>query len=113
MPRSALLCWRESWESPMHRLACNEMRLDFAIRTASPLCLQTQDDPTRFVRGIHPFTGQTSIYIPSGALKGAFRRAAEHVLTGAGVDCCDSDHPCSERDAVKRATDGPSVYRAL
>src|SRR5260221_5338570 len=97
----------------MHRLGWNELRLDFAVRTASPLCLPTEDDPARFVRGIHPFTGQDSVYIPSGALKGAFRRAAEHVLTGAGIDCCDTEHPCSEREAVKRSNDGPSVYRAL
>jgi CRISPR-associated protein Csm3 len=97
----------------MHRLACNELRLDFAIRTVSPLCIQTDDDPARFARTVHPYIGQSSIYIPSGTLKGTFRRAAERVLTGAGIDCCDAEHPCSERDSVKRAADGPSVYRAL
>jgi CRISPR/Cas system CSM-associated protein Csm3 (group 7 of RAMP superfamily) len=97
----------------MHRVTHNELRLDFAISTASPLCIQVRNSsPMRFVRTLHPSGGE-SVYIPGATLKGALRQAAEHVIRGANLDCCDTDHPCSEREQVKRANGSPALYRAL
>src|SRR5688572_2335638 len=95
----------------MHRMTCNELRLDMVISTASPLSIQTDDG--HFVRSIHPAHGEPSIYIPAGTLKGALRRASEHVFHSAGLDICTSDQPCSERDAVKRARSSAEIYRTL
>jgi CRISPR/Cas system CSM-associated protein Csm3 (group 7 of RAMP superfamily) len=98
----------------MHRLTCNELRLDFEITPASPLCIpENSSPPLRFVRSVHPDSGISSVYIPGSTLKGTLRRAAEHVLEGAGLDCCDAEHPCAERPAVKQAKDAAAQYRAL
>ena len=97
----------------MHRLSYNELRLDLAIQTVSPLCIQNSEVPPRFVRGAHPESGTPSAYIPAGTLKGTLRAASERVLQSAGLDCCDSEHPCAERENVKRAVSTPALYRAL
>jgi CRISPR/Cas system CSM-associated protein Csm3 (group 7 of RAMP superfamily) len=100
----------------MHRTTYNELRLDVALTTASPISVQmppTAGTLPRVVRSPHPETGTQTAYIPGGTLKGMLRRAAEQIFTGAGLDCCDSEHPCSERESVKRASDGPSIYKAL
>ncbi len=120
----------------MHRQTANEFRLDFSISTASPLFIPviptfavtpsnnlerreratstgTAGTPSRFVRAMHPVSNELSVYMPAGTLKGALRRAAESVLLDTGLDCCSAEQPCSERETVKRAKDGPGVYRAL
>lgn len=98
----------------MHRITSNELRLDFSIVPASPLCIpESPEAPRRFVRNMHPESGIASIFIPGSTLKGTLRRAAEHVLEGAGQDCCDAEHPCSERQNVKQAKDAVALYRAL
>jgi CRISPR/Cas system CSM-associated protein Csm3 (group 7 of RAMP superfamily) len=98
----------------MHRLICNEFRLDFTLTPVSPLSIQARDaERPRFVRAIHPHAHEPSVYIPAATLKGALRTAAELVLRGASVDCCDVAQPCSDREMVKRARDSAGVYRAL
>ncbi|MEP7289689.1 MAG: RAMP superfamily CRISPR-associated protein [Chloroflexota bacterium] len=97
----------------MHRLTYNELRLDFAIKLASPLSIQTQELPPHFVRSAHPYDGELSLYIPGGTLKGTLRRAAEHVLQAVKLDCCDSEHSCDTRSTVKSATTPAAVYHAL
>src|SRR5204862_4168611 len=88
----------------MHRITSNELRLDFSITPASALHIPDNPAaPQRFARSTHPESGILSVYIPASTLKGTLRRAAEHVLEGAGLDCCDADHPCSERQTVKQA----------
>jgi CRISPR/Cas system CSM-associated protein Csm3 (group 7 of RAMP superfamily) len=100
--------------SIMHRMTCNELRLDLSILPVSPLSIQARGlTPPRFVRAIHPATNALSAYIPGSTLKGTLRYAAEHALRSAGIDCCDPEQPCSEREAVKRARGGPAIYRAL
>src|SRR5258708_20287311 len=96
----------------MHRATFNELRLDYAITTASPLCIQARDTK-RFVTTTHPGNGASSVYIPGATLKGALRSAAEHVLSSSGLDCCTTDKPCSQRDHVKRAASSADLYRAL
>jgi CRISPR/Cas system CSM-associated protein Csm3 (group 7 of RAMP superfamily) len=98
----------------MHRLTCNELRLDFTLTPVSPLSIQARDaQPPRFVRAVHPNAAEPSAYIPGSTLKGALRAAAEQVLRSASIDCCDPTHPCSERDMVNQARDGVGIYRAL
>lgn len=98
----------------MHRITSNELRLDFSITPVSPLCIpESSTPPLHFVRSMHPESGVFSVYIPGSTLKGTLRRAAEHVLESAGLDCCDDEHPCSERPAVKQAKDSAALYRAL
>ncbi len=98
----------------MHRVTSNELRLDFSITPVSPLSIpEDRTDRQHFVRSMHPESGVMSIYIPGSTLKGTLRRAAEHVLESAGLDCCDADHPCSERPNVKQAKDAAAQYRAL
>lgn len=96
----------------MHRATYNELRLDYVINTVSPLCI-TARDTDRFVTTAHPATGSPSVYIPGATVKGTLRSAVEHVLSSAGLDCCTFDKPCSQRDHVKRAANGPDLYRAL
>jgi CRISPR-associated protein Csm3 len=98
----------------MHNPTYNELRLDFSIIPSSPLCI-TARDTSSFVQTIHPIGGM-SVYIPGATLKGTLRRAAEHVVQSAGLDCCEPEHPCAERPSVKQAAeraDSPGVYRAL
>jgi CRISPR/Cas system CSM-associated protein Csm3 (group 7 of RAMP superfamily) len=97
----------------MHRTTLNELRLDFSISLASPLSIQERnaDAMPRFVRAMHPEANKPTIYIPGATLKGALRSAAEHVIRGAGLHCCDLEHPCLEADTAKR--DGVGIYRAL
>ncbi len=100
----------------MHQFTANELRLDFLITPVSPLSIQTHASiPPRFVRAIHPDANVPSIYIPASTMKGSLRFGAEQTLRSAGMDCCDPDHPCAERDAVKqaRAKGGPALYQAL
>src|SRR4051794_23372106 len=97
----------------MHRIIYNELRLDFSLIPVSPLSipaipanatlLTSPGSPARFVRSAHPSDGTPSAYIPGSTLKGALRHAAEQVAQASGVDCCDTDHPCSERDGVRRS----------
>ena len=98
----------------MHRVTCNEMRLDFSVIPVSPLFIPgDQGESRRFARAVHPGSGQVSLYIPASALKGTLRRAAEDVLEGAGLDCCTRENPCSARDVVKSARGAAEIYRAL
>ncbi len=99
----------------MHNVTYNELRLDFSITPISPLSIQTAE-PAHFVRTAHPSSGDLTVYIPSTTLRGAMRAAAERVLRGAQVDCCEVEHPCSKRDkvlAAKRAGNTANLYRAL
>src|SRR5258708_17172940 len=98
----------------MQRVTFNEMRLDFSVTPVSPLSIPAeQGEAGRFVRAVHPGSGRISLFIPASALKGTLRRAAEDVLEGAGLDCCDRENPCSARDAVKSARGAAEIYRAL
>jgi CRISPR/Cas system CSM-associated protein Csm3 (group 7 of RAMP superfamily) len=98
----------------MHRVICNELRLDLSITPVSPLSIQARSvTPPRFVRAIHPTANEPSVYIPGSTLKGTLRYAAEQALRSAGIDCCDPEQPCAEREAVKHARGGPAIYRAL
>ncbi len=97
----------------MHRLTCNELRLDFSLTPLSPLSIPARDvTPPRFVRAVHPGAGEPSAYIPGSTLKGALRTAAEQILRSAAIDCCDREYPCSNRDGVTRARGGAAIYRA-
>ncbi len=99
----------------MHNVTYNELRLDFSITPVSPLSIQTAP-PAHFVRAAHPTSGDLTVYIPGTTLRGAMRAAAERILRGAQVDCCDLEHPCAERDrvlAAKRAGNTANIYRAL
>jgi len=96
----------------MHRATYNELRLDYAITTVSPLCIQAHDT-NRFVTTTHPGSGDLSVYIPGATLKGTLRSAAEHVISSSGLDCCTTDKPCSQREHVKRAATSADLYRAL
>lgn len=99
----------------MHRTTHNELRLDFTITPTSPLNIQAKSAPG-FVRALHPATIEDSVYIPASTLKGALRTAAEQVSHEAGLDCCDLEHPCADREAVRKAAqsrDSAALYRAL
>jgi CRISPR-associated protein Csm3 len=99
----------------MHRTTHNELRLDFTITPTSPLTIQAQSVPG-FVRALHPATIEDSAYIPASTLKGALRTAAERVCLEAGLDCCDLEHPCADRESVrkaKQAGDSAILYQAL
>jgi CRISPR/Cas system CSM-associated protein Csm3 (group 7 of RAMP superfamily) len=99
----------------MHRTTHNELRLDFMITPTSPLSIQAKTVPG-FVRALHPATIEDSAYIPASTLKGALRTAAEQVCREAGLDCCDLEHPCADRESVrkaKQAGDSAALYRAL
>ncbi|HLY24721.1 MAG TPA: RAMP superfamily CRISPR-associated protein [Aggregatilineales bacterium] len=110
----------------MHRQTVNELRLDFSVSTVSPLFIPDRSPipanvpsnrepslPSRFVRAIHPASGERSVFIPASIVKGALRRAAESVLLDARVDCCSAEQACSERQVVQHAKDAPAIYRAL
>jgi CRISPR/Cas system CSM-associated protein Csm3 (group 7 of RAMP superfamily) len=96
----------------MHRLICNELRVDFSVVLLSPISILEQDG-SQFVHAVHPGTGEASAFIPGPTLRGALRAGAEQVVRSAGIECCDPDQPCSERQQVKQAKDGPAIYKAL
>jgi CRISPR/Cas system CSM-associated protein Csm3 (group 7 of RAMP superfamily) len=104
----------------MHRTTLNELRLNFSIALVSPLSIQERnaDTMSRFVRAVHPEANKPTVYIPGATLKGALRSAAEHVVRGAGLHCCDLERPCLTTGNAGNTTsntkrDGVAIYRAL
>jgi CRISPR/Cas system CSM-associated protein Csm3 (group 7 of RAMP superfamily) len=97
----------------MHSVTRNELRLDFSIISVSPLSIQNKGETPQFVRALHPDGDELSIYVPSSTLKGALRSTSEQILRGDGIPACDPEHPCAERESVKQAKDGPTLYRTL
>src|SRR5258708_37232145 len=90
------------------------MRLAFSVTPVGPFFIPAeQTEGKRFGRAVHPVSGRVGLVMPASALKGTLRRAAEDVLEGAGLDCCDRENPCSAREAVKSARGAAEVYRAL
>src|SRR5258708_34112127 len=96
----------------MHRATFNELRLDYAITTVSPLCIQARDTK-RFVTTTHPGNGGLSVYVPAATLKGTMRSAAEHVIGSSGLDCSTTDKPCSQRENLNPAATSADLFRGL
>ncbi len=96
----------------MHRVTYNELRLDIGIMPITPLLIAS-GETGRFVRYVHPRENVPTAYVPGSALKGVLRRAMEQLMAAAGIFCCTALQPCSTREAVRSATDGAAIYRAL
>ncbi len=94
----------------MHRATLNELRLSLSIIPVAPLLIASGADGS-FVRAIHPRDAAATAYLPGANLKGALRAAANQVMSSAAVPCCETLALCTDREAVKQAVDGATVYR--
>ncbi len=101
----------------MHKMLLNTLELRFAIQPDSPILIKSGveagADPTlpdmNFVRGAHPATGGTTVYLPGSSLKGVIRSHAERIARTMNVPCCD---PLDDRDtSPNRACDRREPFR--
>jgi CRISPR/Cas system CSM-associated protein Csm3 (group 7 of RAMP superfamily) len=71
----------------VYKRLLNELQLTLAIQPLSPLLIKSSQESAanpllpsmNFVRSAHPFTGDSTIYIPGSSLKGVVRTRAEQM----------------------------------
>jgi CRISPR-associated RAMP protein (TIGR02581 family) len=97
----------------------NTLELKFDIHPVGPILIKSGmtdgADPTlpdmNFVRGTHPETGETTIYLPGSSLKGVIRSHAERIIRTVRVECCDplsSTAACDQKPVFKNRHQPPN-----